>query len=265
MSCEVVRVIVIGAGNVGRRLGAALDAAGVPTVLVTRTTGWDTALDPGLRAPRIVAVREESLGDVLARMPATLHDRLVLVQNGFLEVVHGPLPHVTRGLVWFNAKEASFRELAPTLFHGPLAAGLAAALARGGLDVREIADPRAFVHAMIVKGAWNAVVGLPLAVHGVDLATYLATFGPECRAILAEACAAATAEYGVAVRPDEAEDVLRRTTASIGDARGGTKALAWRNGAIVEMGRRHGVPTPVNAALIERSAEAAGRGGRPTA
>ena len=32
--------------------------------------------------------------------------------------------------------------------------------------------------------------------------------------------------------------------------RGGTKALAFRNRAIVELGRRHGIPTPVNERLL---------------
>ncbi len=241
---------VIGAGEVGRRITAALRAAQQNVAVVTRTTGWADATAPHEAAPRIVAVREEQLTEVLGRFDEPLRERLTLVQNGFLEAVHGDLPRVTRGLLWFTAKGDFFRELRSSLWFGRLACPLVGALRRGGMSVEELAGEPAFRREMIIKGLWNCVVGLPLAVHGLDLSTYLTTHEGEWRELLSEGAAAASREYGVRVAADQAGAALLATTAELGWVRGGTKALAWRNGALARFGRRHGVPTPVNDALL---------------
>ena len=164
---------VVGMGEVGGHLARALLRDGWTVHEVSRSSGWEGAIDAADPAPRIVAVREEDLAGVLDRFPGSMRDRLVLVQNGFLEAVHGDLGPVTRGLIYFTSRGEFFRELCPSPFHGPHADTIAAGLAAGGLRAETVDDPSAFAVAMIVKGIWNAVVGLPLAVHGVDLATYL--------------------------------------------------------------------------------------------
>jgi ketopantoate reductase len=244
------RAIVVGMGNVGRSLAAALSRAGWDVVPVTRDEGWPEAGDETDPAPRIVAVREEHLADVLARFAPALRPRLVLVQNGFLEAVHGDLGPVTRGLIYFTAKNEFYKALCKSPFHGALAAGLAAALEAGGIPSKVLAERDEFLRAMIVKGVWNAVVGLPLAVHAVDLATYLDAYRDEFEALVAESVAAAGAEYGVQVSAAVTERKILETTASLGWVKGGAKALGWRNGAIAQFGRRHGVPTPVNDRLL---------------
>jgi 2-dehydropantoate 2-reductase len=244
---------VIGQGEVGRRLAAALEAAGAEPRLVRRDAGWEAALDPADPAPRVASVREEDLAAAWARFEATLHGRLVLVQNGFLEGrigAPGELANASRGLIWFTAKGAFFRELMPSLFFGPAADALAGVLARGGLASRLVTDPAEFRRELVLKGAWNAIVGLPLAVHGVDLATYRSAFAAELAALADESCRAASAEYGVSVDADEALARLAATTAELGWVRGGTRALPFRNGAIARFGRRHGVPTPVTDRLL---------------
>ncbi len=241
---------VIGAGEVGRRITAALRAAQQNVAVVTRTAGWADATATHDAAPRIVAVREEQLAEVLGRFGESDRERLALVQNGFLEAVHGDIPQVTRGLLWFTAKGDFFRELRSSLWFGRLAHPLVAALRTGGLSVEELLDETTFRREMIIKGLWNCVVGLPLAVHGLDLSTYLTTHEREWRAVLAEGAAAASLEYGVRVAADEAAATLLATTAALGWVRGGMKALAWRNGALARFGRRRGVPTPVNDALL---------------
>ena len=155
-------------GEVGRRLEAALKRARWTVHGVTRDRGWDRALDGSDSSPRIVAVREEDLQGVLDRFPPTMLDRLVLVQNGFLEPVAGELGPVTRGLIYFTSKGDFYRELAPSPFFGKQALPLAAALAEGGIATETVDDIGGFLVAMVVKGIWNAVVGLPLAIHGVD-------------------------------------------------------------------------------------------------
>jgi len=244
------RAFVIGMGEVGRRLAGALAAAGWVVAPVSRNAGWDTALDESDPACRLIAVREEDLQGVLDRFPETLRPRLLLVQNGFLEAVHGSLGPVSRGLIYFTSKGGFFKVLCASLFHGPLAPPIAAAIEVGGIRARPIEDREEYLRAMIVKGIWNAVVGLPLAVHDVDLATYLDTFRDEFEALVDESSRAAGAEYGVSVSAAVVERKILETTAELGWVKGGKKSLAWRNGAIAQFGRRHGVPTPVNDRLL---------------
>jgi ketopantoate reductase len=246
-------VHVIGMGEVGRHLAGALERSGWTIHPVTRDRGWDACLDENDLAIRLVAVREEALAAVLERLPSSLGDRLVLVQNGFLEAVHGDLGPVTRGLIYFSSKGDFYRELCPSIFYGPHGRVIASALAAGGVAVEAATDAKTYLEAMIVKGIWNAVVGLPLAVHGVDLETYLRDHRAEFEALVAESAAAAAAEYGVPVTAEAAVEKILATTGDLGWVRGGAKALDWRNGAIVAFGRRHGVPTPINDRLMERA------------
>ena len=103
---------------------------------------------------------------------------------------------------------------------------------------------------MIVKGIWNGVVGLPLAVHDVDLATYFESHAEELEELVAESAAAAGKNYDVDVDPAAALRKIRDTTTELGWVRGGKKALPWRNGAVAWFGRQYGVPTPVNDRLL---------------
>ena len=245
--------VLIGPGEVGRRLGRALEGAGWEIAAVTRTSGWDVAADPGLRSPRLVAVREEDLGAVLERLGAPLRPRTVLVQNGFLEAVHGDLGPVTRGLIWFMSKKDVFHELTTSLFYGPLAGDLVEPLSASGYDVARIEQREQALREMILKGLWNCLVGLPLSVRGVDLTTYRRENEDELRRMLEEGAAAAAAEYGVHVTTQEALDRIDATIGPIGFVKGGAKALPWRNGAISTFGRRHRVPTPVTDGLLREA------------
>ncbi len=242
--------MVIGLGEVGRRFSAALESAGVAVTPVTRTDGWERATDATDPAPRLVCVREEDLGEVLARLPASTRPRTVLIQNGFLEVVHGDLGPVTRGVIYFTAKGEFFKTLAPSPFHGPLAEPIAGAIERGGIAARALPEQRTFLAAMISKGVWNCVVGLPLHVHQIDLATYLTQHRDELMALADECARAAAAEYGVAIDVTAGIEQLVATTRELGWLRGGAKALPWRNGAVAEMGRKHGIATPVTDRLL---------------
>ncbi len=257
------RLFLVGPGNVGTRLAAALAAAGVRVETVTRRCGWDRATDAGDPAPRLLAMREDDLPPALERFPPELRPRLALVQNGFLEPLLGPLDETTRGLIWFTARGEFFAPLRPSILHGALAGPLAAALVRGGLAFEVSASREAFVREMIVKGAWNGVVGLPLAVHGLDLGTYLESHEQEWRAVISETTAAAGAWYGVPVDAETACRCLVETTAPIRHvAVTSAKALRWRNGAVVAMGRATGVPTPVNEHLLRAAGYDSATGGR---
>lgn len=248
MTATLETVFVIGMGEVGTRLACALGSAGVPVVPVTRTAGWDRAAGE-LTGLRLVCVREEALAEVLARLSRVPSERLVLVQNGWIVPLLEARPGATRGLIWFTSKGDFFRELRPSPFAGPAAVDLAAALQRGGLGARAVQRDE-FAALDADKMGFNAVVGLPLAVHGVTLGEYLSEHRDEAEAVFAEAVTVCARALGVTPVSDwwprfvASVEPLSWVTASK------AKALEFRNGAVQVLGRELGLPTPVNDRLL---------------
>lgn len=247
MTSSAMNATLLGAGEVGRVF---LRTAGDRIVTVLRR--GDDVASAAPDGPVVVAVREEDLGALVASL-RPLAGRCVFVQNGAVDEVLAPLGDAaTRGLVWFTAKGDFFAVLQPTVFHGPQAEAMAAWLSSGGVEARVEPDSRLFRAEVARKLAWNNVVGLPLAAHGVTLAEYMAKHAEEARAVIDETLRACGAAWGVAVDADAMVRDLDDTVRALGGARGGTKALAFRNGAVARMGRAHGVATPVNDALLAR-------------
>lgn len=245
------RAFIIGKGEVGRRLGGALEKSGWNLTWVTRTEGWDEAIAAD-GVPRLLCMREEDLVAAFDRFPESAHRNLVLVQNGFLEAGLGVrTATATRGLVWFTSKGDFYLPLRASVLHGHWAKPLTDALVAADIPFEVAADDQTFMKEMILKGFWNCVVGLPLAAHGVDLGTYLADHKAEIRAIAEEACAVSAAQYNTTVTVDEALECLASTTGELGwVATKAAKALDWRNGAVAKFGRTHNIPTPVNDRLL---------------
>ena len=245
------RSFVVGMGEVGRRLAAALEAAGVAVTPVTRDRGWEE-LRADSSSPVLLAVREEALGEVLGRLADSTPSRLVLVQNGWLHPLLDGFPGCSRGLIWFTAKGDFFCELRPSLFAGSLAAPLADRLRSGGLAA-QVLPPGGFAAAEVEKMGFNCVVGLPLAVHGLSLGAYLETREAEARAVFAEAVQVLGRAAGV--EPDPGWwPAVRRAVAPIGWVRSSAaKALEFRNGAVVRVATELGMAAPVNASLLARA------------
>ncbi|HVN75950.1 MAG TPA: hypothetical protein VMT19_06510 [Thermoanaerobaculaceae bacterium] len=247
MSRSFERAFVVGMGEVGRRLAGALAAGGSEVVPVTRDGGWER-LARGV-GPVLVCVREEALPSTLARLGTVSPERLVFVQNGWVRPLLAGAPGCSRGLIWFTAKGEFFRVLRPSAFAGPVASPLAAALARGGIAA-EALDPAAFAAAEAEKMGFNCVVGLPLAVHCVSLAEYLGRHAAEAEAVFEEATAVTARSLGVAPSAAWWPEFVR-VAEPIGFVRvGAAKALEFRNGAVVRLGREVGTATPSNDALL---------------
>jgi len=252
---EVRRVAVIGLGEVGRRLAGALTSAGVEVRPVGRESGWSGLEDPAA-GPVLVCVREEALGDLLPRLAGIASARLVFVQNGWIRPLLDGLPGCGRGLIWFNSKGEFFRLLRPNLFHGTVAAPLAAALGRGGLDAAAL-DDAGFRAAEAEKMGFNCVVGLPLAVHGLALGDYLARHAAEAEALFVESVTVCARALGVAAGPAWWEE-FRHAVEPLGWVRAATaKALEFRGGAVARLARELGVEVPVTARLLGAAGAAA--------
>lgn len=242
------RAAVIGLGEVGRRLAAALSAAGVEVRSVSRERGW-AGLEEPTAGPVLVCVREEALGDLLPRVAAIAPARLVFVQNGWIRPLLATLPGVTRGLIWFTSKGEFFRELRPSLFGGPLAAPLTEALVRGGLAAAPTGDAD-FRAAEAEKMGFNCVVGLPLAVRGLTLGDYLVRHADEAEALFRESVNVCARSLGVASDPGWWED-FRRAVEPLGwVTASAAKALEYRSGAVARLASELGVEVPVTARLL---------------
>ena len=248
VTAALQRVVVIGPGEVGRRLTRALATAGVPSTPITRDLGWEAIAGPGAE-PILVCVREEALPAVLDRLDGVDPGRLVLVQNGWIRPLLGGWASASRALIWFTSKGEFFRELRPSLFGGALAAPLVAALHRGGLDVAAVGEEE-FRTAEAEKMGFNCVVGLPLAVHGVSLAEYLDRWTDEAHALFAESATVCARALGVDPAPGWWYE-FRRAVAPIGWVRAASaKALEFRNGAVLRLATDHGIEVPVTAQLL---------------
>jgi ketopantoate reductase len=242
-------VYVIGPGEVGRRLGHALESAGIQTIDVTRSAGWTEArTDPG--GVRLACVREEALEEVLGELDGVPGERIVTVQNGWIRPLLHHLPTSTRGLIWFTSKGDFFEQLRPSPFCGPLAKPLVAALAKGGISASEV-DDDSFAALEADKMGFNCVVGLPLAVHGLSLGEYLEQHANEARELFEESvrvCAAAAAtEADATWWPEFLSSVEALSWVRTAVA----KALEFRNGAVARLARQQGRSVPVTNRLLE--------------
>lgn len=242
-----MRVHVVGMGEVGRRLAAALQGSGAAVTPVTRDAGWETLADGD--GPVVVCVREEALDGLLPRLGAISERRLVFVQNGWVRPLLQQLSKCTRGLIWFTSKGEFFRVLRPSPFAGPLAAPLAKLLTAGGIPCSHL-DAAAFTAADVEKMGFNCVVGLPLAVRGATLGEYLARWPDEAREVFDETVTVLGRAVGIAPQPEWWNDFCRsveplhwvRVTAA--------KALELRNGAVLREARRLGLRAPANERLL---------------
>lgn len=243
-----MRWYVIGMGEVGRRVAAALERSGREVVPVTRDVGWAQAIaDP--EGARVLAVREEDLGDVLERLEGTAGERLVALQNGWIRPQLATYPGVSRGLVWFTAKGDFFRPLRATVFAGTLSSPLAEAFAAADIPA-EIAQHGDFDRAEAEKMGFNCVVGLPLAVHGLSLDEYLRSRPDEARAVFREAVEITAAALGTEADPSW-WNAFVAAVEPIGWVRPSrAKALDFRNRAVVRLAAELGGEAPVNAELL---------------
>jgi hypothetical protein len=197
----------------------------------------------------LVCVREETLDDFLPRVTGIGPARLAFVQNGWIRPLLGGLPGATRGLIWFTSKGEFFRELRPSLFGGPLAEMLAAALGRGGLTAMAIGDA-GFRAAEAEKMGFNCVVGLPLAVHGLTLGDYLERRAGEAEALFRESVDVCARSLGVQADPAWWDEFRRAVEPLAWVKAGAAKALEFRSGAVARLARELNVAVPVTARLL---------------
>lgn len=243
-------MVIVGMGQIGTRFAHAAEALGLNYQAVTRTQNQHLLVDP-VGVPLIVCVRENQLSSVLARIPPSRGEDLVVVQNGFIDELIEPYRGVTRAVLWFTVKGSFFANLLPSPVHGPRAELMRRLVHAAGASAEVIVDEDVFRRHALEKAVWSCVVGPPLAVWNTDLATARRERMADIEAIVHEACDVVRRVQGVEVSPSRVLATLDETSVVLGWMRGGTHAVAWRNGKIVQWGERVGVPTPANRAVVE--------------
>ena len=245
-------VYVIGMGEVGTRLAAALEEAGVEVRPVTRSRGWDDA-DDDPDGVRLVCVREEALAEVLDRLDGIPSHLVVAVQNGWIRPLLDGWPEAGRGLIWFTSKGDFYRVLRPSPFCGPHSDLLASALNQGGIAA-SVAHGSEFDRLDADKMGFNCVVGLPLAVHGLSLGEYLERHPDEARRVFEEAVGVCSHAAGTHAPTDAWDGFVRTVEPLHWVAPTSAKALDLRNGAVVRLAEEHGLDASTNARLLAQVA-----------
>ncbi len=241
-------IYIIGTGEVGRRLSQALRTSRSEVIEVTRREGWDHAThDPD--GVRLVCVREEDLALVLDRLAGVPDRSIICIQNGWIRPVLSGTPHVTRGLVWFTSKGDFFEILRPSPFHGPFADDLTSRLTAGGIPATSVTNAE-FAALEADKMGFNCVVGLPLAVHGVTLQTYLTDYHDEAHELFEESVTTCAHALGATNDPDWWYEFCVATQPLGWISTTVAKALEFRNGAVARLARKHGIAVPVTDRLL---------------
>jgi ketopantoate reductase len=244
------QIVIVGMGEVGRRLAQGADAMKLAYWPVTREAGQQWLSEPR-GVPLLVCVRENDLPAVLAHVPPERGGDLIFVQNGFVDELIAPYPEATRAVIWFTVKGSFFADLLPSPVFGPRADLVRRLISAAGASAEALADQDVFRRYALEKAVWSCVVGAPLAVWGVDLATARHERMADVKAIVDEACDVVRVALGTEIAPQRVMATLDDTSTQLGWMRGGTKAVAWRNGRLVEWGERCGIPTPANRAVVE--------------
>jgi ketopantoate reductase len=242
-------VIVIGAGRIGSALH---DLSPDAIALVTRTQGWE-ALAGDVGEPILVAVRNDDLDVVLARVPERRRDDLVFVQNGMLRpwLAERGLTSVTRGLLFMAVAKRGdpIQPGGASPFCGPRAAAVVDMLSGLGVPA-EVVEPERFVAIELEKLIWNCAFGLCCEAFDATVGEIVEQRAGELRELVAELLAVGERVFDVTLELDPLVERLCAYSRSIPTYRGAVKEWRWRNGAFVDAAEAHGIATPNHARLL---------------
>ena len=246
-------MIVIGAGRVGTALHARSVGIGLACTLVGRDSGWE-ALDGPQGDPVILAVRNDDLIHVVARIPRNRRSDLVFIQNGAIRehLRENALQQATRGLLYFAVSRIGdpIQPGGTSWFSGTHA--LAIARWFGGMGLAsESVDWGRFSFYELQKMCWIAAFGPLCDRHDVSVGVVVSEHRPELEALVAELAATGRVAFGVDVPLPYLVQSLCDYSNTIPDYRASTKEWRWRNGWFVDTARRHGLEIPVQEDVLQ--------------
>jgi ketopantoate reductase len=244
--------IVIGAGRVGTALQARSAKIGVPCALVSRDHGWE-ALEGPQGDPVILAVRNDDLLEVAARVPRNRRTDLVVIQNGAVRqhLRDNALERVTRGLIYFAVSKRGepIQPGGTSWFSGHHGLTLARWFGQMGLSAESV-DWGRFSFYELQKMCWIAAFGPLCDRHDTTVGDIADNHRDALHALVTELAAIGRAAHGIDVPIDYLVEGLCAYSRTIPDFRASTKEWRWRNGWFVETARRHHLKIPVQRELL---------------
>jgi ketopantoate reductase len=246
---SVKKIEVIGAGRIGTAL---CEREPSRFSLIDREHGWER-LDVEAGAPILLAVRNDDLEPVLARVPAHRHGDLTFVQNGMLRpwlAAHG-LTNATRGLLFIAVPKrgAPIEPGGESPFHGPHAQALVDAFTAAELPARCV-DAQQFAAIELEKLLWNSCFGLLCDAFDCDVGTVVREHFDELHALVAELLEVGAPALGISLALDALVERLAAYSRSIPMFRAACKEWRWRNGWFVELARERGMSLPNHERLL---------------
>jgi ketopantoate reductase len=243
---------VIGAGRIGVGL---CERDPSRFSLIDRERGWER-LDVEAGTPILLAVRNDDLDAVIAKVPAHRRDDLVFVQNGMLRpyLAARGLEGATRGLLFLAVPQrgAAIEPGGESPFFGPHAQTMVDAFLAAELPARCV-DAQSFAAIELEKLLWNSCFGLLCEAHESDVGTIVRERFADLRELVAELLQIGAPALGVSLALDPLVERLAAYSLSIPSYRGAVKEWPWRNGWFVELARELGVSLPVHERLLELS------------
>jgi len=245
-------MIVIGAGRVGTALQARSTGIGVACSLVSRDAGWE-ALETPQGDPIIVAVRNDDLLDVVAKIPRNRRSDLVFIQNGAVRehLRDNALQRSTRGLIYFAVSKRG-DPISPggtSWFSGTHGLAMARWFGAMGLAAESV-DWGRFSFYELQKMCWIAAFGPLCDRHQIAVGAVVDDHRVELEALVEEFAAIGRAALGVDVPLPYLVESLCAYSKTIPDYRASTKEWRWRNGWFVDTAIRRGLPIPVQRELL---------------
>lgn len=253
-------MIVIGAGRVGTALAGRSQAVGIDVALVHRDHGW-AALDGPPGDPVLLAVRNDDLREVVARVPAHRRDDLVFVQNGMIRTFlqEKGLDRATRGLLYFAVARKGDAIVAggQNPFCGPHSGAMTRWFVQLGLEARAL-DWAGFSYFELEKAIWLSALGLLCARERLTVGEVVDQHPHDLERLVDELRQVGRAAIGVDV---PLPYLLARVVAysrQIAFFRASVKEWDWRNGWFADQAVRFGVDTPLHDALIRATRTSGG-------
>lgn len=226
----------------------------MPCTLVSREAGWEVLEEPP-GTPVVLAVRNDDLDIVLAKVPEARHRDLVFIQNGILRdfLRDRGLEGCTRGLLYFAVSKLG-DPISPggvNPFTGPHAEAIVDWFRRMDLEAEEL-SPEIFAIREFDKVCWLAVFGPLCELHGETVGEVATHRRDEVTRLAAELREVGRVALGVEVPLEELVDSLVGYSKSIPDFRAGVKEWPWRNGWLDRAAVRYGIDTSFHRDVMRR-------------
>ncbi len=262
----MMHVAVLGLGAIGTLVSRALEGQ----VTLTRIDRTKAPLTERVAPVDIALVTTKSQGTAWAAETA----KRVLAKGGTILTIQNGLGHRERlatvlgdervavGVIYVGASldGETLRTTGPgrvELGRAPHVDDLAAALRAGGMTATVVDDAWPAVWRKLVG---NAAVNPVSALVGITNGELLQHLAARIVDAAARECARVASAEGVPISDAEAIVLWRamaeltagNRSSMLQDVRSGRPTeIDWINGEVIRRGRRHGVPTPVNEALLQ--------------